>query len=148
VRNGPTSATLEADDKQHAPLHLLLVLVDDLGFNDLGSFNGDGLATSSPVTPFIDGLMEQGIRLKNLHVWPVCSPTRGALLTGRYPIRWGGHSFVGNAASKAWIDPKEQTLADRLKAMGFRTRMVGKVRFSPTLSYSPPALLSYSPTLR
>ena len=100
-------------------------------FNDLGSFNAasgqDYRDTFSPATPFIDKLMKQGVRLKNLHVWPVCSPTRGALLTGRYPIRWGGHSFVGNAASKAWIDPKEKTLADRLRTeMGFRTRMVGK----------------------
>ena len=68
--------------------HLLLVLFDDLGYNDLGSFrrfeNGPGPAGGpdppSPRTPVMDSLMAAGIRLANLYVAPLCSPTRAALL--------------------------------------------------------------------
>ena len=61
--------------------HILFILADDLGYNDVG-YHG-----SSIKTPNIDRLATTGIRLENYYVQPVCSPTRGQLLTGRYQVR-------------------------------------------------------------
>jgi arylsulfatase A-like enzyme len=123
--NATTSSTAPATTEK-IPVNVVLILADDLGWNDLGSFHGNPQDTFTPLTPHMDALMRTGVKLKTFHVFPVCSPTRAALLTGRYPIRFGGQSFVGNAASKTWLPSTETTIADRMKALGLRTRMVGK----------------------
>ena len=65
------------------PLHILLVVVDDLGWSDVG-FHGAKINT-----PNIDRLAAEGVILDNYYVQPICSPTRSALLSGRYPIHTG-----------------------------------------------------------
>ena len=65
-----------------------MALFDDLGANDLGSFSG---GTQTPRTPFMDELMKNGIKLKQYYVQPICSPTRSALMTGRYQLEQGGN---------------------------------------------------------
>ena len=66
-----------------APLHILLIVVDDLGWSDVG-FHGSKIKT-----PNMDKLASEGVILDNYYVQPVCTPTRAALLSGRYPIHTG-----------------------------------------------------------
>src|SRR5690349_3382010 len=63
--------------------HVVFILADDMGFADVG-FHGSEIKT-----PNIDKLAAAGTRLEQFYVQPVCSPTRAALMTGRYPIRHG-----------------------------------------------------------
>ena len=63
--------------------NILFVLVDDLGWSDVG-FHGSKIKT-----PNVDKLASEGVVLENYYVQPICSPTRGALLSGRYPIHIG-----------------------------------------------------------
>lgn len=63
--------------------NILFVLVDDLGWSDVG-FHGSKIKT-----PNVDRLASEGVVLENYYVQPICSPTRGALLSGRYPIHIG-----------------------------------------------------------
>ena len=66
-----------------APLHILLIVVDDLGWSDVGSHN------PQINTPNIDHLASEGVILDNYYVQPICTPTRAALLSGMYPIHTG-----------------------------------------------------------
>ena len=66
-----------------APLHILLIVIDDFGWSDVG-FHGAKIKT-----PNMDKLASGGVILDNYYVQPLCSPTRSALLTGRYPIHTG-----------------------------------------------------------
>ena len=68
--------------------NILFVLVDDLGWSDVG-FHGSKIKT-----PNIDKLASDGVVLENYYVQPICSPTRGALLSGKYPIHIGKYSFI------------------------------------------------------
>lgn len=61
--------------------HILLIVADDLGFNDVG-YHGSQIKT-----PNIDYLAMTGVRLENYYVQPLCTPTRGQLLTGRYQVK-------------------------------------------------------------
>ena len=68
--------------------NLLFILADDMGWGDAG-FHGSEIKT-----PNIDRLAAAGARLEQFYVQPVCSPTRAAFMTGRYPIRYGLHLGV------------------------------------------------------
>ncbi|HEY2932565.1 MAG TPA: sulfatase-like hydrolase/transferase [Acidobacteriota bacterium] len=105
--------------------NILIIVADDLGYADVG-VNG----CKDVPTPNIDSLARNGVRFTNGYVsGPYCSPTRAALLTGRYQQRFG-HEF--NPGPEATADPNfglpltETTLADRLKAAGYATALVGK----------------------
>lgn len=65
--------------------NILFVLVDDLGWSDVG-FHGSKIKT-----PNVDKLAREGVVLESYYVQPICSPTRGALLSGRYPIHIGNY---------------------------------------------------------
>ena len=114
--------------------NIIIILADDLGSGGLGVL-GDQEAR----TPNIDALMRAGTRLTNGYAnHPVCSPSRAALMTGRYPHRFG---FEHNSGSPARTSPKfgipldEPVIAERLKAQGYATGMFGKwhVGFRPEL---------------
>ena len=66
-----------------SPPHILFVVADDLGWSDVG-FHGSKIQT-----PNIDKLASEGVVLDNYYVLPICTPTRSALMTGRYPIHTG-----------------------------------------------------------
>jgi arylsulfatase A len=115
--------------------NLIVILADDLGYGDVGCYGGKAVAT-----PKIDALAGGGMRFTDFHSnAPVCSPTRAALLTGRYQQRCGvegvltvrGHRHTG-------MDLAETTFAEVLKAAGYATALFGKwhlgypVRFNPT----------------
>jgi arylsulfatase A-like enzyme len=103
--------------------NIVIILADDLGHADLG-FQG---CRDIP-TPHIDSLARGGVRCGNGYVsGPYCSPTRAGLLTGRYQQRFG-HEFNPGPANGArfGLPLTETTLADRLKAAGYATGLVGK----------------------
>lgn len=111
--------------------NILFVLVDDVGYADL-SFNGGAISV-----PYLDSLANDSIRLKTAYAAPLCTPTRGSILTGRYP-----HSFGLNGAllSKTpyGLSQNFTTLAQRLREGGYRTYLIGKWHIGHSKwSYTP-----------
>ncbi len=100
--------------------HIVLMLADDLGWGDVG-YNGSRIAT-----PHIDSLAKRGVRLGQFYAQPVCSPTRGALMTGRYPMRLGLQCGVVRPWARHGLPLDERTLPEALAAAGYATAIVGK----------------------
>lgn len=92
--------------------NFLIIFIDDLGYGDLGSFGG-----TDARTPNIDSLGEDGMRFTSFYAQSVCGPSRGALMTGRYPHRVGG-GWTTNA--------EEVFVSEILKEAGYVTGCVGK----------------------
>lgn len=101
--------------------NILVLLADDLGFQDIGCYGG-------PVkTPAIDSLAEKGIRFSNFYSGcAVCSPSRAVLLTGRQHIRTGVYSWIHDASQNSHLLEREITLAEILGVQGYATAHVGK----------------------
>jgi arylsulfatase A-like enzyme len=98
--------------------NVILILTDDQGY-------GEVAAHGNPIikTPHMDELHAASVRLTDFHVDPTCSPTRSALLTGRYSTRTGvWHTING----RSMLRPDELTLAEIFQANGYRTAMIGK----------------------
>lgn len=104
-----------------APPHILYIVADDLGWKDVG-YHG---ATDIP-TPNIDQLAKDGRRLESFYVQPMCTPTRAALMTGRYPFRYGLQTIVIPSKGTYGLDTEEYTLPQTLKDAGYTTEMIGK----------------------
>ncbi len=100
--------------------NIVYFLIDDMGWNDVG-YHGSEIRT-----PNIDRLAAEGVRLEQFYALPVCTPTRAALLTGRYPIRHGLQSGVIFPTSDYGLPLDERTLPAALKEVGYRTAMAGK----------------------
>ncbi len=100
--------------------NIIVILADDLGFADLS-------LTGNPVirTPNIDQMAREGLELTSFYAAPVCTPSRGMLLTSRYPPRTGLLTPTG-PESPAGIRAGEHTLPEALKKQGYRTAMFGK----------------------
>jgi arylsulfatase A-like enzyme len=101
--------------------HILHIVADDLGWQDVG-FHG----AADLKTPTLDRLAADGARLDRFYVQPMCTPTRAALMTGRYPFRYGLQTIVIPSKGTYGLATDEQTLPQILKAAGYRTAMVGK----------------------
>lgn len=100
--------------------HVVYIVADDLGWKDVG-FHGSDIKT-----PSIDKLAREGARLEQFYVQPMCTPTRAALLTGRYPNRYGLQTLVIPTPAKYGMPTDERLLPQALKEAGYRTAMVGK----------------------
>ena len=109
-----------ADSDNPLKPDIVFFLIDDLGYADCG-FNGG----TEIKTPRIDELAYSGAVLEAHYVQPVCSPTRAALMTGRYPNRTGVYTVVRPHA-KWGLPLNERTLAMALKEAGYSTAIVGK----------------------
>lgn len=105
------------------PPHIIFLLADDLGWNDVGYH---GKAGSLINTPFIDKLARKGVRLENYYVQPVCSPTRIQLMTGRYQIRMGLQQAKFCPGEVLCLPLNEKLLPEKLKELGYATHAVGK----------------------
>ncbi|MCE9554111.1 MAG: sulfatase-like hydrolase/transferase [Planctomycetes bacterium] len=117
------AALLSAPDAAHAAPparpNILFIVADDLGYADVGFHNCKDIPT-----PNLDALAAAGVRFTNGYVsGPYCSPTRAGLMTGRYQERFG-HEF--NPSGPHGLPLTETTIADRLKAAGYATGLVGK----------------------
>lgn len=111
--------------------NILLIVGDDMGYADVG-FQG---CTDIP-TPNLDALARSGVRFTSGYVsGPYCSPTRAALLTGRYQTRFG-HEFNPSGA-KNGMPVSEVTIADRLKEAGYVTGLVGKWHLGAEPQFHP-----------
>jgi arylsulfatase A-like enzyme len=100
--------------------HIVYIVADDLGWKDVG-FHGSDIKT-----PHIDRLAQAGARLEQFYVQPMCTPTRAALMTGRYPFRYGLQTFAIPSPLRYGLATDEWLLPQALKAAGYRTVMVGK----------------------
>ena len=89
-------------------------------------------STRGIITPNLDKLADAGVVLKNYYVQPICSPTRSALMTGRYTIRLGTQASVIYWDTPWGIPINETFLSQNLKGAGYTTAMFGKSRESAT----------------
>jgi len=135
---GPASAAESspspADAKQP---NIVLFLVDDLGYVDLSCLGSD------LKTPHIDSIAAGGVRCTQAYATGcVCAPSRAGLLTGRYQHRFGFEDNPGpfrrSPDIEVGLDLNESTIADRLKALGYATGMVGKWHDGDADKYQPP----------
>ncbi len=103
--------------------HIVVILADDLGYSDLGSYGGE------IETPHLDRLAAEGVRFTQFYATPRCSPSRSALLTGLHPHEAGlGHlnRSWGRRGYRGELEPHAVTLAEALRGAGYRTYMAGK----------------------
>lgn len=100
--------------------NIVYFLIDDMGFSDTG-FNG----SKEFRTPQIDALASRGAILDDFYVQPSCSPTRAALMTGRYPSHTGVYAIF-NSKDRKGLPLNERTLADALREAGYTTAICGK----------------------
>jgi arylsulfatase A-like enzyme len=120
-----------AQSKNRKP-NIVILLADDMGYADVG-FQG----CKDIPTPNIDGLAKRGLRFTSGYVsGPYCSPTRAGLLTGRYQTRFV-HEF--NPGKGNGLPLTEVTLADRLRALGYATGLIGKWHLGDTAQMHPTA---------
>jgi len=119
--------------------NIILIVTDDQGYRDLGCFGGEQIKT-----PHLDRLAREGVRASSFYVtWPACTPSRGSILTGRYPQRNGlydmirndmvnyGHQYTETEYALSpemtlGMDLREVTIAEVLKKAGYATGVVGK----------------------
>src|SRR6516164_3648693 len=101
--------------------NILYIVADDLGWKDVG-FNG----CTDFKTPNIDSLAAGGAKLSQFYVQPMCTPTRAALMTGRYPFRYGLQTIVIPTAADYGLDTTEWLMPQCLKEAGYKTAIIGK----------------------
>ncbi len=115
--------------------NFVLIFADDLGYGDLSSYGA-----TRHKTPHLDRMAEEGIRLTDFYVpMPFCGPSRGALMTGRYPFRNG---LVSNPSPDVGLNtiglpPSEVTIAEALKPLGYSTAAIGKWHMGHIEQYLP-----------
>ena len=100
--------------------NIIFIMADDLGNADLGYRGGE------IKTPHIDKLAQEGVRCESFYGQPVCTPSRAALMTGRYPMRHGLQTLVIFPSHTYGLPTDERTLPQALHDAGYRTLMVGK----------------------
>jgi len=108
-----------AQDAAQRP-NIVYIVADDLGWADVG-FNGSDIKT-----PALDQLAQGGARLSQFYVQPMCTPTRAALMTGRYPLRYGLQTLVIPASMSYGLPTDEWLLPQALKEAGYSTGIIGK----------------------
>lgn len=114
--------------------NIIVIVGDDMGYGDIGVHGCKDIPT-----PHIDSLAKNGIRCSSGYVsGPYCSPTRAGLMTGRYQTRFGHEFNPGPTPNDDFGLPLSQmTLADRLRALGYATGMVGKWHLGNSSKYRP-----------
>lgn len=114
-------AVAQGEAAPHKP-NIVVIIVDDLGYGDLGCYGSREIRT-----PHIDQLAKQGVRLTDAYASaPVCSPTRAAFITGRYPQRNGFDWVVRYGDMTLGLPATKNSLPRLLKEAGYRTALFGK----------------------
>lgn len=113
--------------------HVVFIVGDDVGYNDFGFFNDN-----KTITPTIDGLLETGIFMSDYYTFKICSPSRAAMLTGRYP--WGA-GFYNMAEDDNHCTTNSTGLPELLKPLGYATHVRTTVYGLPGTPLAPTLLL-------
>ena len=109
--------------------NVILIVTDDQGYGDVGAHGNRHIET-----PNLDRLHDESIRLTNFHVNPTCSPTRAALMTGRYASRAGvWHTIMG----RSLLPADETTMAEVFAASGYATGIFGKWHLGDNYPFRP-----------
>jgi len=111
------SSPVRAADKKP---NIVYIVSDDQGWKDVG-YHGSDIKT-----PNIDRLAATGVRLEQFYAQPMCTPTRAALMTGRYPFRYGLQTAVIPASYSYGLPTDEWLLPQALKEAGYKTAIIGK----------------------
>ncbi len=112
--------------------NIVMIYADDLGYGDLGCYGHPTIRT-----PNLDRMAAEGMKFTEWYsAAPVCTPSRAALLTGRYPVR-SGLTRVLFPYSEGGIPNSEVTIAEQLKSTGYHTAMVGKWHLGHLPKYLP-----------
>jgi arylsulfatase A len=126
-----TLAGALADGAASRPPNVIMIYCDDLGYGDLGCYG------SKIPTPNIDRMATEGARFTHFYSGnPVCSPSRAALLTGRYPTRVGVPRVLFPTSTTGLPD-SEVTIAQMLKARNYATMCIGKWHLGHLPPYLP-----------
>ncbi|WP_417850617.1 sulfatase [Thalassoglobus sp.] len=132
------SSSVVADDRPN----FVFILVDDLGYMDIGANNPDTFYE----TPNVDRLAQEGIRFSDGYAAnPVCSPTRYSILTGKYPTRVDATNFFAGKRESTFrpaplndrMPLEETTIAEQMRHAGYKTAFLGKWHLGPTEAYWP-----------
>jgi N-acetylgalactosamine-6-sulfatase len=132
---GALASVFQANAQTDRPPNFVFIFADDLGYGDLGCYGSD-----RNQTPRLDRMAAEGVRFTDFYVAaPLCAPSRGSLLTGRYPFRNG---LPSNPAPDAGLNdlglpPSEVTIAEALKEKGYRSACIGKWHLGHTEKYLP-----------
>src|SRR5215471_6669084 len=117
-----TGTAPTAAQQQQKP-NVVLILSDNVGYGDLGSYGG-GELRGAP-TPRLDQLANEGLRLTQYLVEPACTPSRAALMTGQYSIR-NGLSLIAVEGSPNTLPARAFTMGELFKGAGYATAIFGK----------------------
>ncbi len=142
---GLMSTACKSPQDDYSP-NVVFILVDDLGWKDLGSYGSEFYDT-----PNLDSLAKEGIRFTNAYsAHPVCSPTRAAIMTGKDPVRVGITDWIPGMGTERAPDPQlvppedihhlpleEKTIAEAFKEEGYKTFFAGKWHLGETKEYWP-----------
>jgi len=115
--------------------NIILIMADDLGYGDIGCYGSKKIST-----PNIDALAKGGMKFTDYHSnCPVCSPTRAALLTGRYQQRAGieGVIYAKGPTRQTGLALEETTFAEVLKTRGYTTGIFGKWHLGYNVEFNP-----------
>jgi arylsulfatase A len=100
--------------------NVVIIFMDDMGYGDIGPYGA-----TKQKTPALDRMAAEGMKLTSFYAAPVCSVSRAQLLTGCYGARIDVPAVYG-PGNAAGLNPKEQTIAERLKELGYATMCIGK----------------------
>jgi arylsulfatase A-like enzyme len=115
--------------------NVLLILADDLGWGDLSCYPQDPANPDSPIhTPQLDAVAASGVRFTQAYSQSMCSPARAAVLTGRFPQRFG---FCDNSGAHVGLPRSEKNLAELLRDNGYITACIGKWHVGHLPGYRP-----------
>lgn len=117
----PSCDQVNNKTSDHEKPNIIFIYADDLGYGDVGCFGATDIET-----PHLDRMSAEGIQFNSFYsASPICSPSRAALLTGRYPVRMGIHG-VFFPESHTGMPTDETTIPEVMKKGGYTTGMIGK----------------------
>ncbi|WP_373047004.1 arylsulfatase [Vulgatibacter sp.] len=122
-------AAASARERAQARPNILFILVDNLGYGELGVYGGG--ATRGAPTPRLDRLAAEGMRLTNMNMEPQCTPSRSGIMTGRFAIRSGTYAVPLGGVAEG-LTRRETTVAESLSAVGYATGYFGKWHLGST----------------
>lgn len=132
------AATGAAQNPKGSPQrpNVVLIITDDIGYGDIGSYGAPDIKT-----PHIDRLAKEGVKLTDFYAAPQCTPTRAALITGRYQQRVQLERALGNAgpALEQGLSPDGRSFPQLLKNNGYATGLIGKWHLGYMPEFGPNA---------